>query len=485
MLKVLFVASEAAPFVKTGGLGDVVGSLPKELRRQGVDVRVMMPKYHDIPEHFKSQMTVAKALTAPVGWRQQYCGLQQMELDGAVWYFIDNEYYFTKRPGLYGYYDDAERFAFFCRAVLEALPQMDFIPDIIHCHDWQTAAILPLLKAYCWGNPFYRQFRTVYTVHNLQYQGVFPREVLGNLLGLDDSFFAADGMEFFGQVNFAKGGLAYADKITTVSRTYAEEIQTSYFGENLDGLLRLRSADLTGIVNGIDYEDYNPATDPELFTNYNWQSPKKRLENKAKLQELLGLPVNPAIPVIGIVARLVNPKGFDLISHILPDILANDVQMVVLGTGEVRYQELFRYAAGRYPNKVSTNILFSDSLARKIYAGSDMFLMPSRFEPCGIGQLIALRYGSLPIVREVGGLKDTVRSYDAETGDGNGFTFANYNAHDLLYVINWAISLYQDTAAWRKLMKNAMRSDFSWNNSAQEYHKLYQTLLEKPPVELV
>ncbi|HWR40329.1 MAG TPA: glycogen synthase GlgA [Patescibacteria group bacterium] len=479
MTQVLIVASEAKPFIKTGGLGDVIGSLPKALVGLGVDARVILPKYNDIPETFKEQMKEIGSLTIAVGWRQQYCGLQQMDYDGVRWYFIDNEYYFSKRPGVYGYYDDAERFAFFCRAVLEALPHLNFSPEIIHCHDWQTAPLVPLLKSRQREESGKSRIRTIYTIHNLSYQGVFPPEVFGNLLGLEESYFTADGMEFFGQVNYAKGGLAYADVLTTVSETYAEEIQTSYFGEHLEGLLRTRTEDLHGIVNGIDYHDYNPMTDKEVFVNYDVASLENRRLNKEKLQELLDLPVKPEIPMIGIVSNLINAKGFDLIAHILDDILATDVQMVVLGTGELRYQELFRYAAQRYPLQVSANILFSDSLARKIYAGADLYLMPARFEPCGIGQLIALRYGCLPLVREVGGLRDTVRAYETETGEGNGFTVANYNAHDLLHVIQEAFQLYRNGAEWKKIIKNAMTSDYSWNNSARKYQQIYQDLLEK------
>ena len=479
MTQVLIVASEAKPFIKTGGLGDVIGSLPKALAGLGVDIRVILPKYNDIPDELKSRMQGTQSLTVAVGWRQQYCGLQQVDYDGVRWYFIDNEYYFSKRPGVYGYYDDAERFAFFCRAVLEALPYLDFTPDIIHCHDWQTAPLVPLLKNRAKEQPADGRFQTVYTIHNLSYQGVFPAEVLGNLLGLDENYFTADGMEFFGQVNYAKGGLAYADVLTTVSDTYAEEIQTSYFGENLAGLLQTRANDLHGIVNGIDYNDYNPKTDKELFVNYDVDTLERRWENKVKLQELLDLPAKPETPIIGIVSSLINAKGFDLIAHILDDILAADVQLIVLGTGEIRYQELFRYAAQRYPRQVSANVLFSDSLARKIYAGSDLYLMPSRFEPCGIGQLIALRYGCVPLVREVGGLRDTVTAYESTTGEGNGFTVANYNAHDLLSVIQQALKIYENKTIWKKIVKNAMSSDYSWGNSARKYQEIYQGLLKK------
>jgi len=475
MLKVLFVASEAAPFAKTGGLGEVIGSLPKELRKQELDVRVIMPKYSAIPSEFTRQMVQKAALTVPVGWRQQYAGLFELAYQGITWYFVDNEYYF-KRDSLYGHYDEAERFAYFCRAVLAALPQLDFIPDIIHCHDWQTGPLAAMLKLQYLVRNKYAAIKTVFTVHNLMYQGIFPGEMLGDLLGLPISAFTADGLEFHGKVNYLKGGLAFSDSITTVSKSYAEEIQQPYFGENLDGFLVKRQADTYGIINGIDYEVYNPAKDPDIYTNYTWRGTNKRLDNKLALQSEVGLPVDKQIPIIGIVSRLVASKGLDLIAHVMEELLALDVQVLVLGTGEARYEQLFRDAAWRHPNKVSATISFSDKLAHRIYAGSDLFLMPSRFEPCGISQLIALRYGSIPLVRQVGGLKDTVIPFNPETGAGNGFTFTNYNAHEMLRTVEQAVALYQDKTKWNKLIKNAMRDEHSWQQSANEYCQLYKKL---------
>jgi starch synthase len=476
MLKVLFVASEAAPFAKTGGLGDVIGSLPKALKKQGLDVRVIIPKYSAIAGEFAAQMVERAVLTVPVGWRRQYCGVFELEYQGITWYFVDNEYYF-KRDGLYGHYDEAERFAYFCRSVLKALPQLDFMPDIIHCHDWQTGPLAAMLKQQYLVRDAYSAVKTVFTIHNLMYQGIFPGDILGDLLGLPASMFTADGLEFYGQVNFLKGGLAFSDALTTVSRSYAQEIQQPYFGEKLDGFLARRQADIRGIVNGIDYELYNPACDPDIYTNYTWRGTTKRLENKLRLQAELGLPAGLDIPLIGIVSRLVSSKGLDLVAHIMEELLAQNVQLAVLGTGEARFEHMFRDAAWRYPDKVSANITFSDTLAHKIYAGSDLFLMPSRFEPCGIGQLIALRYGSIPVVREVGGLKDTVASYNPAAGTGNGFSFFNYNAHEMLSVIEEAIALYRDRSQWVKLVKNAMRGDYSWQQSATEYRLLYESLV--------
>lgn len=477
-MKVLIVASEAVPFVKTGGLADVIGSLPKALKAVGIDIRVMLPKYGDIPIAFKQQMVFKKKITVPVGCKEQHCGIDELKYNGVTFYFIDNEHYF-KRAGLYGFADDAERYALFCRAVLEALPHLGFTPDILHCHDWHTGMVSVFLDSDYKTKSFYSNIVTIFTIHNLQYQGVFPREILKDVLDLSEEYFTMDGVEFYGQVSFMKGGLNFSNIITTVSNTYAEEILYPYFGEKLDGLLRHRKNDLYGILNGLDYQEYNPVKDAHIFTNFHKNALLKRRENKLKLQKQLNLPVNKQIPLIAIISRLVNQKGLDLIEHVLDDILAMDVQMVVLGTGDKKYQHLFLNAANRYPHKVSANIMFDNTLAHKIYAGSDMFLMPSLFEPCGLGQLIALRYGSIPIVRETGGLNDTINSYNDITGEGNGFSFTNYNAHDMLHTIKRAIEYYHQKKIWHKIIKNAMGSDYSWKQSAKKYKRLYQHLLEK------
>ncbi|WCK52695.1 glycogen synthase GlgA [Aneurinibacillus sp. Ricciae_BoGa-3] len=472
-MNVLFVASESVPFIKTGGLADVIGSLPKELNKHGVQARVILPKYGDIPAEWKDRMKLRATCIVWVGWRRQYCGIEEAIVDGVHYYFVDNEYYF-KRDGLYGHYDDGERFAFFCRAVLEALPLLGFNPDVLHCHDWHAGMVNVMLKAHYGHLPYYQRIRTVFTIHNLKYQGVFPYEILYDLLGLDDSWFTSDKLEFYGGVSFMKGALAYSDILTTVSETYALEIQTPYFGERLDGLLRARSGSLTGIVNGIDYDVYNPETDPYLIKNYRDAAGKK--ENKAALQAQLGLPIQEDVPIISVVSRLVQQKGLDLIAHVLDEILSLGVQFVVLGTGDFTYEDLFRNVMHRYPDQVSAQILFNEGLARRIYAGSDMFLMPSQFEPCGIGQLISLRYGTLPIVRETGGLKDTVQPYNKYTGEGNGFSFANYNAHEMLGAIERAVDLYRRKPVWNSLIENANLNDNSWNESARRYTQLYQTL---------
>lgn len=476
MRTVLFVASEAVPFAKTGGLGDVVGSLPKELKRQGVDVRVVLPKFEDIPVHWQEKMIFRTNLTIPVGWRKQYCGIFELEHDGITFYFIDNEYYF-KRRGLYGFNDDAERFAYYCRAVLEAIPHLDFKPQILHCHDWHTAILPVMLRAHYCNKPGYADLRTIITIHNIEYQGIFDKAILDDLLDLNAAeYFKNDKLEFHGRVNYLKGGIVFADAVTTVSKTYAQEILTAAWGKQLDGLLRQRREKLYGILNGIDYEVYNPADDKSVYVNYTSRSIKRKQKNKVKLQEHLALPVNPEVPLIGIVSRLVKAKGLDLIAAVLDDLLAMDLQIVILGTGEEKYESMFRVAAHQHPDRISMNCFFDDTLAHRIYASSDIFLMPSYAEPCGIGQLIALRYGSVPVVRETGGLKDTITPYNEYTGEGNGFSFTNYNAHDMLYTINRAISIYRDQKVWNQIVKAAMATNFSWQYSATEYSTLYDRL---------
>ncbi|WP_034680241.1 glycogen synthase GlgA [Caldalkalibacillus mannanilyticus] len=476
-MNVLFVATEAVPFIKTGGLADVIGSLPKELVKLGVNVRVLLPKYSTIPEELKKRMTFRGSREVQLGWRKQYCGIWEIKESGVHFYFIDNEYYF-KRDRLYGYYDEAERFAYYCRAVVEVLPELGFHPEIIHCHDWQTGLIPLFIKAQYSHLPFYQAIRTVFTIHNLQYQGIFPSSILSDLLHLDASYFTPDKLEFYGNISYMKAGLLYSDILTTVSQTYAFEIKTPYYGERLDGLLRARDHVLHGIVNGIDYESFNPETDPLLF-HYSSAMEKEEIlkakqANKAKLQENLGLPISEEIPLLAMVTRLVSQKGLDLIERVMEEMLALDLQLVILGTGDPHYEQLFLHMASKYPDKVSAQIMFDDTLARRIYAGADQFLMPSKFEPCGIGQLIALRYGTIPIVRETGGLNDTVQAYNEYTEEGNGFSFAHYNAHDMLYTISRALEFYHDPEVWERLVIRGMNQDFSWRESASQYYKLYQ-----------
>ncbi|MBE1441725.1 glycogen synthase GlgA [Paenibacillus sp. OAS669] len=475
-MKVLFAASEAVPFAKTGGLADVIGSLPKELAKQGIDVRVILPNYEDIPEVYTKAMETVATFTLEMGWRQLYCGILKLEHDGIIFYFVDNEYYF-KRRGCYGYGDDAERYAYFCRAVMDSMQHIDFIPDILHCHDWQAGMVPVLHRVHFSYQPEYANIKTIMTVHNLKYQGVFAKEQFKDFFALGDEHFTGYALEQYGGASFMKGGLLYSDFITTVSPTYAQEIQTPFYGEYLDSLMRSQSGRLLGIINGIDYEEFDPMTDPHLEVNYRDSLPKKQM-NKVKLQERLGLPVNKDVPLIALVTRLVEQKGLALIDRVIEELIQLDAQWVILGTGEHRYEQLFRWAADRYPDKLSANILFDEGLARQMYAGSDLFLMPSQFEPCGIGQLIAMRYRSVPIVRETGGLKDTVQPYNESTGEGTGFSFAHYNAHDMLYTVERAVQLYHDEEAWTRIMANIKKKDFSWRKSAQQYAALYDQLVE-------
>jgi starch synthase len=472
-VSVLLVAGEAAPFSKTGGLGEVVGTLPKALRRLGVDARVMVPEYQSIPRVYKEKLQLKAEFVVPVGWRRQYCGLKELTLDGVPFYFLDNRYYFD-RPMIYGYFDEAERYSFFCRATLEALPYLGYQPRVLHCHDWHTGMISPLLRSH------YHQLdiKTMFTIHNLKYQGVFPKSIMGELVDLGWEYFTVHGVEFYDQVNFMKAGIVYADLITTVSKSYAEEIQYPYFGENLDGLLRERRAALHGIVNGIDCVDYNPATDQHTFCRYDSTDfTKAKAANKVKLQEMLGLPVNPDIPLVAVVSRLVEQKGLDLVERVIHEIIAEPLQLIVLGTGEDRYENIFRYAAWRYPDKVVAHLIFDDTLARKVYAAADILLMPSLFEPCGIAQLIAMRYGCLPLVREIGGLRDTVKPFNEFTNQGNGFSFTNFNAHDLLHTLRRALDFYHKPEIWRQIVVAAMNEDFSWDKSVVKYLELYKLLI--------
>jgi starch synthase len=476
-MKLVFVAAEADPFVKTGGLGEVMGSLPAFLHKQGVDVRVIIPKYGIISENFQKQFKHLAHFNVRVAWRQQYCGLEEMIYQGVHYYFIDNEYYFA-RPRVFGEYDDAERFAFFSRAALESLMHIPgFKPDIIHCHDWHTALIPLMLKEFYYREPLHYLLKTVFTIHNLEYQGIFSKEVLSDIVGLGMEYFTENTLEFHGAVNFMKAALLYADQITTVSPTYAEEIKNPYYGEKLDGLLRKRSKFLRGILNGIDYEVYDPMKDPNLVMPYS-NFPLAKKTNKKHLQRIMGLPVRGNRAVLGMVSRLVDQKGMDLLLHVLEEVLELDVQLVILGTGEQHYEEMLRYFAAKHPEKLALRLEFSDKLAHEIYGGADMSLMPSRFEPCGISQMIAMRYGTVPIVRETGGLKDTVMNYDELTGLGNGFSFINYNAHELLFAVQRAVRIYyENKPVWERIRQTALTSDFSWDRSANAYIKIYESLL--------
>ena len=477
-MKILFTASECVPFIKTGGLADVVGALAPVLAKQGHDVRVILPLYSSIPEKWTEQMTHVCDFEVQLGWRRQYCGIEMLQKDGVTWYFMDNKYYFG-RPYIYGMGgDEYERFGFFCRGTLNALPILGFQPDVVHAHDWQSGMIPALLKIQYAHLPFYANMKTMYTIHNLQYQGIFGIREVQDVLGLGDSLWTDDKLECYGCANFMKAALVYADLITTVSPSYAEEIQTAYYGERLDGLLRARKHQVYGVLNGIDMADYNPATDPRIAATYSVDDMAGKAVCKAELQKNLGLNVDPNVPIIGMVGRLSNQKGLDLVDYIIGDLLKQNVQLVVLGMGESRYVNLFSWAEGQYKGKVAARFAMDHALAHQIYAGCDMFLMPSQFEPCGLSQLIALRYGTLPIVRETGGLRDTVLSYNEFTGHGNGFSFFNYNAHDMLHVIERACDYYHNHKdVWQLLQQRGMSCDYSWNNSANRYMELYSLLM--------
>ncbi|UQD53110.1 glycogen synthase GlgA [Bacillus methanolicus] len=477
-MKVLFIVSECVPFVKSGGLADVAGSLPKELKKLGTDVRVILPKYGTISEDWKNNLKKIAEFRVQVGWRNQYCGIEQLTLDGVTFYFVDNEYYFN-RDRLYGFFDDGERFAYFNRAVLESLVHIDFEPDILHCHDWHTGMVPFLHRVDYRHRKRYVPIKTVFTIHNLQFQGIFPKEILGDLLNLSEKFFNSEQLEFYGNVNFMKGALVASDKITTVSPTYMQEIQTPYFGEKLDGLLRKRRKDLQGILNGIDERFYNPEKDPFIFAPYHKNDISGKTENKKRIQELFGLRQEADTPIIAMITRLTKQKGLDLVKCVFHELMAENLQMIVLGTGEDEFENFFREMAYHYPEKFKVYIGFNEELAHQIYAGSDLFLMPSKFEPCGLGQLIAMKYGSIPIVRETGGLNDTVVSYREDNGEGNGFSFSNFNAHDMLYTIRRALQFYKDDNVWKKLVKRAMGLDYSWAQSAFKYNSLYAELISR------
>ena len=469
-------SSEVAPFAKTGGLGDVVGSLPTALAALGDDVRVAMPKYGCIPQEYLEQMEFKFFIYIPLGWRRKYCGVFELQKEGVTYYFIDNEYYFGD-PYLYKW-NDLERFAFFDKAALEILKHLEWKPDVIHCHDWQTGMVPVLLNAYYVRDEFYAGIKTVFTIHNLRYQGIYSIDIVADFFSLGRDFFTSDKLEFHGCANLLKGGIVYSDYVTTVSPTYASEIQTPTGGEKLDGLLSARNQSLFGILNGIDYEVYNPKTDPMIFENFDVRTVlKRKKENKMKLQEQLGLTVDGEKVMIGIISRLVDQKGFDIIAEAMGELMNMDIQLVVVGTGEAKYENLFRHNAWCNSQKMSANIMFSNELAHKVYAACDLFLMPSMFEPCGLSQLISLRYGTLPIARETGGLRDTVLAYNPNTGDGNGFTFLNYNAHDMLYVIEHAVQMFkEDRETFNKLAIRAMGGQYGWDGSAKKYMELYKKI---------
>ena len=473
-MKVLLAASEAVPFIKTGGLADVMGALPAKLRREGVETALVIPKYSRVAERFGSQMETVWEGTVDLAWRRQYVGVEKIVLDGVPVFFIDNEDCF-KRDGLYGFYDDGERFAYFCRALLAMLPHIGFRPDVIHSNDWHTGLVGVYLKEDFQKDPFYQGMKSLFTIHNMKYQGIFSPEVVEDVLGLSRSLFDSGRIENNGCVNYLKAGMEYADAVNTVSPSYAEEIQYPYFGEGLDGYVRLCRGKITGILNGMDEKAYDPAEDPRIPYGYTDKDVfiRKPLDKEA-LQKELGLPVNRRIPVFAMISRLVEAKGLDLLTCIMDEMLQEDVQLVIVGTGDKASEQALTALAARSPDKVSVNILFSEDLAHRVYAGADFFLMPSRYEACGLSQMISMKYGTIPVVHATGGLKDSVQDFQKFTGEGNGLSFAHFNAHELLFTIKRGLSDYEEDTVWEKLVLNAMHSDNSGDGSARAYKALYE-----------
>lgn len=475
-MQIVFASAECAPFVKTGGLGDVAGSLPAALVRAGAEVIVMVPKYATIKDEYKAQMEHFSDFYVSLGWRNEYCGLEKLERDGVTYMFIDNERYFA-RDYPYGFFDDGERFAFFSKAITESLQHLPagFECDILHCNDWQTALAPVFLREFYQGLPLYDRVKTVFSIHNVAFQGQFSDTVMEDILGVAHIPAAASQLRCDAcSINYMLGALRYADAITTVSPTYANEIQTPEFGEGLDGVLRERSYALQGILNGIDVAGFDPATDKRIAANYTVEDRSGKAVCKAKLQEELGLEVRDDRPLMVMVTRLTRQKGMDLVMYALDRILAGGVQVAVLGTGDRDYEDGLRYFQDKYPGTMAARIEFDPALSQRMYAAADMFLMPSKFEPCGLSQIIAMRYGTLPIVRETGGLKDTVQPYNEFTGEGTGFSFSNFNGDEMGDAVFRAARLFWDNReAWNQLVTQAMSQDFSWTRSADKYLDLY------------
>ena len=481
MKNILFVSSEAIPFMKTGGLADVVGSLPRYINKEEYDVRVILPKYACMEEKFKSKLKPVCHFDVHLNCRKQYAEILKTEYEGITYYFVENEFYFAGPSPYNQIYEDVEKFAFFSKAVLDALKYIDFMPDVIHCNDWQTGLVPVFLKTQYGSDNFYYGIKTVFSIHNMKFQGRWKINEVADITGLPEHIFRYDKLESYGDANYLKGGIVYADKVTTVSPTYAVDITTPEGGEGLIGLMYARRGDLCGIVNGIDYDEYNPEKDVYISYHFSKKDMLPKNENKKELQKSLGLPIRTDAFMIGMVSRMTDQKGFDLVDCMLDEMLGElDIQIVVLGTGEERYENMFRYFQNKYPDKLSAYIGYSEEQAHKIYAACDAFLMPSLFEPCGLSQMMAMRYGTIPIVRETGGLKDTVIAYNEFENTGNGFSFQNYNAHEMYHVIKYAYDVYQNRPKeWNGLMERAMDIDFSWNVPAKEYEKLYDSIITK------
>ncbi|MEG2455236.1 MAG: glycogen synthase GlgA [Oscillospiraceae bacterium] len=478
-MNILFASSEVAPFIKTGGLADVAGSLPAALAKAGHDVRVILPLHEGISPQWRDQMTFLQYFYVPVAWRSSYCGIFELKKDGVTYWFVDNEYYFH-REQLYGHYDDGERYTFFSRAVVETPGHLGFSPDIIHCNDWQTALVPVYLLEEKYRVPELAGAHSVFTIHNIEYQGRYGDQVMEDLLGLPRTYFSEKMLAYHGDVNFMQGALYAADFITTVSPSYAEELHQALYGHGLEGVICDCEDKLRGILNGIDTALYDPWTNQSLAKNFSAKQLAGKKVCKAALQQALGLNVDPAVPIIACVSRLVPHKGFGLITEALHDLMSEPVQMVVLGTGDWQYEEAFRHGDAQYPGRFAARLMYSDALSAAIYAGADLLLMPSLAEPCGLSQMIAMRYGTLPIVRETGGLKDSVIPYRPSADDGTGFTFTEVDCGELLKTIHQAVTLYHDDPKlFKKLQKNAMTADFSWAKSAADYLEIYGSLTGK------
>ena len=472
-MNILYVTSEAVPFCKTGGLADVAGSLPQALAANGDRVSVILPLYERVKDKWGEQLHFEKWTFVRLAWRSVYCGLFSLERDGVTWYFVDNETYF-RRSELYGYYDDGERFGFFSRAVTELLKSLPQRPDVVHCNDWQSALVPIYIRDEAVRDDFYKGIRTVITVHNIEYQGRYGSRTVEDLFGLDHGWFDGGTIEFGGDVNLLKGAIVTADAVTAVSPTYAQELKYAYFAHGLENVMSMNARKLHGVLNGIDMQRYDPSRDKSLAAAYSPDDLAGKKKDKAALQRVLGLQERPDTPILAMVTRLVSHKGLDLVCETLDAFMGKDVQFVVLGKGDAKYETFFEYAKQRYGGRMAVYLGYSEQLAMQIYAGADLFLMPSKSEPCGLSQMIAMRYGAVPIVRETGGLKDTVHAYEAWNGQGNGFTFANYSSADMLHVIREAVYLYKDYPdAFARLRDRAMAQDFSWNRSAGDYLRIY------------
>ena len=472
-MKVLFVTSEAVPFIASGGLADVSGALPRALRNHKVACRVILPLYSDIPEEYKANMKYITNFQVPLAWRSQYCGLFESNVNGVKYYFLDNEYYF-KRDGIYGFYDDAERFAFFSRAVIEAIPHLGFVPDILHCNDWQSALSPVYLKLNYADNELYQNIKTIFTIHNIQYQGKYGLELIENVLGIDLQY--TDILEYDDCINFVKAAIVTSDKVTTVSPSYATELHDPWFAHGLDRLISDYSYKVSGILNGIDTKEYNPTTDKLIYKKFSVAKLADRRSNKLELLDSLDMEEIEDSMLISMVTRLVSHKGLDLVKYAFEEMLSLNTQFIILGTGDYIYIDFFQYMQEKYPERVRMITGFIPKIARQIYAGTDIFLMPSKIEPCGLAQMVACHYGALPVVREIGGLRDTINDEGGE--NPNGFTFKTYNAHDMLGAVARAKGAFEYPDHWKSIQENAMKMDFSWSKSSKEYIKLYESIVK-------